>query len=201
MVKIVLASGSPRRSELLKQIGLDFEIVLSDIDESNEENLKANELVQHLAYKKAYDVAKKVANRENGKERYLVVGADTVVVKDRIMGKPKDRDDAVRMLKHLSGSWHEVMTGIALIDTKDFRSVTSVEITKVKMKELTDDTIWHMWTQKNPWTRPGLMVSRKKGPYWSSELRMLFQRGGLPLGRLSDLLKDFGVSVLKKFRL
>jgi len=126
MVKIVLASGSPRRSELLKQIGLDFEIVLSDIDESNEENLKANELVQHLAYKKAYDVAKK---------------ADTVVVKDRIMGKPKDRDDAVRMLKHLSGSWHEVMTGIALIDTKDFRSVTSVEITKVKMKELTDDTI------------------------------------------------------------
>jgi len=74
MVKIVLASGSPRRSELLKQIGLDFEIVLSDIDESNEENLKANELVQHLAYKKAYDVAKKVANRENGKERYLVVG-------------------------------------------------------------------------------------------------------------------------------
>jgi len=112
-----------------------------------------------------------VANRENGKERYLVVGADTVVVKDRIMGKPKDRDDAVRMLKHLSGSWHEVMTGIALIDTKDFRSVTSVEITKVKMKELTDDTILAYVDTKEPWTRPGLMVSRKKGPYWSSELR------------------------------
>ncbi|ABN51328.1 MAG TPA: septum formation inhibitor Maf [Hungateiclostridium thermocellum] len=199
MVKIVLASGSPRRSELLKQIGLDFEIVLSDIDESNEENLKANELVQHLAYKKAYDVAKKVANRENGKERYLVVGADTVVVKDRIMGKPKDRDDAVRMLKHLSGSWHEVMTGIALIDTKDFRSVTSVEITKVKMKELTDDTILAYVDTKEPMDKAGAYGIQEKGAILVERIEgCYFNVVGLPLGRLSDLLKDFGVSVLKK---
>jgi len=64
MVKIVLASGSPRRSELLKQIGLDFEIVLSDIDESNEENLKANELVQHLAYKRLMMLPKSGKQRE-----------------------------------------------------------------------------------------------------------------------------------------
>jgi len=67
------------------------------------------------------------------------------------------------MLKHLSGSWHEVMTGIALIDTKDFRSVTSVEITKVKMKELTDDTILAYVDTKEPMDKAGLMVSRKKG--------------------------------------
>jgi len=82
------------------------------------------------------------------------------------------------MLKHLSGSWHEVMTGIALIDTKDFRSVTSVEITKVKMKNLRTIQFWHMWTQKNHGQGRAYGI-QEKGPYWSSELRMLFQRGGI----------------------
>jgi len=104
MVKIVLASGSPRRSELLKQIGLDFEIVLSDIDESNEENLKANELVQHLAYKKAYDVAKKSGKQRERKGKIPGCWGGHRGCQRQNNGKPKDRDDAVRMLKHLSGS-------------------------------------------------------------------------------------------------
>jgi len=125
-----------------------------------------------------------------------------VVVKDRIMGKPKDRDDAVRMLKHLSGSWHEVMTGIALIDTKDFRSVTSVEITKVKMKELTDDTILAYVDTKEPMDKAGAYGIQEKGAILVERIEgCYFNVVGLPLGRLSDLLKDFGVSVLKKFRL
>jgi len=122
-----------------------------------------------------------------------------VVVKDRIMGKPKDRDDAVRMLKHLSGSWHEVMTGIALIDTKDFRSVTSVEITKVKMKELTDDTILAYVDTKEPMDKAGAYGIQEKGAILVERIEgCYFNVVGLPLGRLSDLLKDFGVSVLKK---
>jgi len=148
--------------------------------------LKPTNWYSILRIKRLMMLPKKVANRENGKERYLVVGADTVVVKDRIMGKPKDRDDAVRMLKHLSGSWHEVMTGIALIDTKDFRSVTSVEITKVKMKELTDDTILAYVDTKEPMDKAGAYGIQEKGPYWSSELR--------------DVISTWWIAAWKAFR-
>ncbi|HOM01812.1 MAG TPA: Maf family protein [Acetivibrio sp.] len=196
MIRIVLASASPRRSELLRQLGLEFEVVLSDIDESNKENLKADELVQHLAYKKALDVAKKLESRDSGKNRYLVIGADTVVVKDGILGKPKDRDDAVRMLKHLSGSWHEVMTGIAIIDTKDFKSEKSVEVTKVKMKELSDDTVLAYVDSKEPMDKAGAYGIQEKGAILVERIEgCYFNVVGLPLARLSDLLKGFGVSV------
>jgi len=124
-----------------------------------------------------------------------------VVVKDRIMGKPKDRDDAVRMLKHLSGSWHEVMTGIALIDTKDFRSVTSVEITKVKMKELTDDTILAYVDTKEPMDKAGAYGIQEKGHTGRAIEGCYFNVVGLPLGRLSDCLKILEFLYLKKFRL
>ncbi|HHV28284.1 Maf family protein [Acetivibrio mesophilus] len=197
MIGIVLASASPRRSELLRQVGLDFEVVLSDIDESNKENLKADELVQHLAYHKALDVARKVANRDNGKNRYLVIGADTVVVKDGILGKPKDRNDAIRMLKHLSASWHEVMTGISIIDTADFESVKSLEVTRVKMKELSDDTILAYVDSKEPMDKAGAYGIQEKGALLVERIEgCYFNVVGLPLARLSDLLKDFGVPVL-----
>ncbi|GAE88607.1 Maf family protein [Acetivibrio straminisolvens] len=197
MIGIVLASASPRRSELLRQIGLEFEVVLSDIDESNKENLRADELVQHLAYNKALDVAKKVAGRDNGKKRYLVIGADTVVVKDKILGKPKDRDDAIKMLKHLSGSWHEVMTGIAIIDTNDFRSIRSVEVTRVKMKELSDDTVLAYVDSKEPMDKAGAYGIQEKGAMLVERIEgCYFNVVGLPLARLADLLKGFGVSVL-----
>jgi len=91
------------------------------------------------------------------------------------------------------------MTGIALIDTKDFRSVTSVEITKVKMKELTDDTILAYVDTKEPMDKAGAYGIQEKGAILVERIEgCYFNVVGLPLGRLSDLLKDFGVSVLKK---
>lgn len=197
MIRIVLASASPRRSELLRQIGLDFEVVPSDIDESNKEDLKADELVQHLAYEKALDVARKVADRDNGRNRYLVIGADTVVVRDGILGKPEDRNDAFSMLKHLSGNWHEVMTGISLVDTADLRSAKSVEITRVKMKELSNETILAYVDSKEPMDKAGAYGIQRKGAMLVERIEgCYFNVVGLPLARLSDLLKGFGVSVL-----
>lgn len=197
MIRIVLASASPRRSELLRQIGLGFEVVTSDIDESNKMNLSADELVKHLAYEKALHVAQKVAQRGKDPNRCLVIGADTIVVKDSILGKPGDRDEAVRMLKTLSGNWHEVMTGIAVIDTKDFRNVKSFETTRVKLKELSDDTILAYVNSKEPMDKAGAYGIQGKGALLVERIEgCYFNVVGLPLARLADLLKSLGVSVL-----
>lgn len=197
MIRIVLASASPRRSELLRQIGLGFEVVTSDIDESNKMNLSADELVKHLAYEKALHVAQKVARREKDPNRCLVIGADTIVVNDSILGKPGDRDEAVRMLKTLSGNWHEVMTGIAVIDTKDFRNVKSFETTRVKLKELSEDTILAYVNSKEPMDKAGAYGIQGKGALLVERIEgCYFNVVGLPLARLADLLKSFGVSIL-----
>jgi len=107
--KLVLASGSPRRAEILNFVGWEFEKRVADIDETEFPGEKAADYVRRLAREKAVAVAK---NYENA----LILGADTIVViDDKIIGKPKDLDDARRMLRLLSGNWHEVFTGVALV--------------------------------------------------------------------------------------
>jgi septum formation protein len=195
MMQIVLASQSPRRSELLKQLGLDFVIKTSDVDESNSRGLKASELVQHLAFEKARVVAEDSSlNRET-----IVIGADTVVVREgTILGKPRDKEDAFNMLKSLSGSWHEVMTGVAVIDINSFRYDKSIETTRVKMKELKDDVINAYIDSGEPLDKAGaygiqglgaVLIDRIEGCY--------FNVVGLPISKLCDVLKNFGVYVLK----
>ncbi|NLL05691.1 MAG: septum formation inhibitor Maf [Clostridiaceae bacterium] len=195
MMQIVLASQSPRRSELLKQLGLDFVIKTSDVDESNSRGLKASELVQHLAFEKARVVAEDSSlNRET-----IVIGADTVVVREgTILGKPRDKEDAFNMLKSLSGSWHEVMTGVAVIDINSFRYDKSIETTRVKMKELKDDVINAYIDSGEPLDKAGaygiqglgaVLIDRIEGCY--------FNVVGLPISKLCDVLKNFEVYVLK----
>jgi len=194
-MQIVLASQSPRRSELLKQLGLDFVIKTSDVDESNSRGLKASELVQHLAFEKARVVAEDSSlNRET-----IVIGADTVVVREgTILGKPRDKEDAFNMLKSLSGSWHEVMTGVAVIDINSFRYDKSIETTRVKMKELKDDVINAYIDSGEPLDKAGaygiqglgaVLIDRIEGCY--------FNVVGLPISKLCDVLKNFEVYVLK----
>lgn len=116
MSRIVLASGSPRRKELLTQIGLKFDIMPSQI----EEVLKGNspeENVMGLAFDKADDIFKQLS--ENGEKDVCVIGADTVVSLDGvILGKPKDEKDALRMLRFLQGRTHQVYTGVCLMTEK-----------------------------------------------------------------------------------
>ncbi|TYQ16095.1 UNVERIFIED_CONTAM: septum formation protein [Acetivibrio alkalicellulosi] len=190
-IKIVLASSSPRRRDLLKQIGLDFTVINPNIDETNNMKMSATQLVKFLAYEKALCVAKELSeNRED----CLVIGADTVVVKDCILGKPKDEKEAFEMLKHLQGDWHNVMTGIAVINTNNLKGKKSVEITKVKMKEMSDDSIKAYIQSKEPFDKAGaygiqglgsIIVERLNGCY--------FNVVGLPLSKLNTLLNEFGV--------
>ncbi len=137
MEKIILASGSPRRKELLEQIGLPFQVIKSNARETITRT-DPEEIVQELSAQKARDVAEAV---ENG----LVLGADTIVfLGGEIMGKPKDREDAFRMLERLQGGSHSVFTGVTLIrknsgetvKTDSFAVETRVQVHAMSRKEI-----------------------------------------------------------------
>ena len=136
MGKIILASSSPRRQNILKETNLKFEVIPSKYEEDHTQTVFSYEFIKNLAYNKALEVANRTT------EEALVIGADTVVVLDNeILGKPKDADDAVNMLKRLSGRTHKVVTAIAVINTKD-KSVKKTAVTSiVEFENLTDEMI------------------------------------------------------------
>src|SRR6185295_9642102 len=111
--RLVLASGSPRRAQILKAVGWPFDKWPADIDETRRLRENPIKYVERLALEKASAVA---AQQPTGESR-LVLGADTVVLARQLLGKPVDEEDARRMLKLLSGRWHEVVTGVALVRT------------------------------------------------------------------------------------
>lgn len=151
---IVLASNSPRRKELLAGLGIDFkQYVLDDIDETYPKDLPAEDVAGYIAHKKAKAYLTSIT------DNYLLITADTVVVVENengdnvILGKPCDYDDAVAMLKLLSGKSHQVITGCCIATTQQQRcfSVT----TNVTFKTLTDEEIKHYITQYKPYDKAG----------------------------------------------
>jgi septum formation protein len=140
MLKLVLASASPRRKELLKQIGIAFEAVSADIDESPRGFTDASDYVVEMARQKALLVAKRLNTQ--GETQSFVLGADTTVVIDgEILGKPSDYEDAFAMIRRIQGKWHEVITGIALVDAKTLTPIVDKECTRVKIRAMTDGMI------------------------------------------------------------
>ena len=185
--RYILASNSPRRKELLAGLGLDFEVrVIDGIDESYPETLPAAEVAQYIAEKKA---AAYKPTLETGE---LIITADTVViVGDDILGKPHDEADAVRMLKLISGRWHEVITGVTLMTAERERSFAVT--TKVRFCNLSDDEI-------NSYVESGLPMD-KAGAYgiqeWIGYVGVeaiegsYFNVVGLPVQRLYRELMNF----------
>ncbi len=142
MEKLVLASSSPRRAEILAAVGWPFEVAVAGIDESLRPGEDPVSYVQRLAHGKANAVA---AHLDHG----LVLGADTtVVVEGEILGQPRDADDARRMLRLLIGKWHEVLTGVALVRAGvDGKSRVDYERTRVRFSEMSPDEIdWYVAT-------------------------------------------------------
>ena len=188
-MKIVLASGSPRRRELLKSLGLEFEVYKPDVDESIIDGESPSELCERLSRLKAQAGAEKFPDA-------LVIAADTIVViDDLILGKPKDRDDAFNMLKRLQGKWHEVITGITICMKGNILSHD--EHTRVKFRELSDSEIHAYVSTGECDDKAGayavqgygsLLVERIEGDY--------FNVVGLPLCRLGMMLSMFGINVL-----
>ncbi len=191
MKDIILASASPRRSQLLKQIGLDFRVLSSDVDETIDKAISAEEAVKSLSLKKARDVAGRITKGP------LIIGADTVVVKDAILGKPRDEEEAFSMLKSLQNQWHEVITGITVIDTLTGKVISDFEKTRVKMRSLSDSMVHSYINTKEPFDKAGaygiqgmgaVLVERLEGCY--------FNVVGLPLAKLVQILEIFEVKVM-----
>jgi len=147
--KLILASNSPRRKELLAGLGVPFEVrVLQDIDEHYPENLPVNEVARYIAKEKADAYRRIVAADE------LIITADTVViVGDEILGKPVDEADAVRMLKLLSGRTHQVTTGVCLLTAEKERCFDVT--TDVTFKTLTDEEIHYYVNRYRPFDKAG----------------------------------------------
>ncbi|MCR2032852.1 Maf family protein [Anaerofustis stercorihominis] len=184
MKKIILASASPRRKELLKLLDIDFDIIVSNCEEVFDDELSVYENLKNIAYLKAYDVFK-----DNNDK--LVIGADTVVYSDgRVLLKPKDKDDAREMIKFLSGKTHSVISGISVI-TKEKNISTAVE-TKVTFKELDDKEIEEYINTNEPYDKAGgYAVQGIAGKFISKIEGDYFNVVGLSISTLYDMLKEF----------
>ena len=185
--RIILASGSPRRRELMKGLGLDFEVRLLDgIDESFPEGLTGEEIAQTISRKKA-DAYRATLTADE-----LLVTADTIVFLDgTVLGKPRDEDDARRMLRLLSGRTHQVITGVTLLTSE--REYTFDSVSNVTFAHITDEEIDHYVREYRPLDKAGAYgvqewigfvgVERIEGSY--------FNVMGLPVQRLYQELKKF----------
>ena len=191
--KIVLASQSPRRRELLAGLISDFEIITDNSEEVVEPELLPEEVVKKLAMQKARNVSQKADDNA------IIIAADTVVFIDgTILGKPADEDEAAAMLRKLSGRVHHVCTGIAVIDNKTGKAVSDIQRTAVSFKHLSDGEI-------DRYIATGETMD-KAGAYGIQELGALFVEGikgdyfnvvGLPVCKLAQILKrEFNYTVM-----
>jgi septum formation protein len=184
--RLVLASASPRRAEILRGVGWEFETAAANVDETLRAGESAANYVERLAREKAEDAAR---TRLFG----LVLGADTTVVAGAaILAKPEDDADARRMLRLLRGRWHEVLTGIALVRAEDGRARVAHERTRVRFREMTDAEIdWYVSTGEHAdkagayavQGRAALFIKGIEGDYWNVV--------GLPVRLVYELAKSF----------
>ncbi|MGG3521992.1 Maf family protein [Bacillus pseudomycoides] len=184
MKKLILASGSPRRKELLELAGVPFEIVASEIEETIGAYSSPADIVMSLALQKASAV---VENHEDS----VVLGADTIVTyESRILGKPKDEAEAKEILQLLSGKTHEVYTGVALISKE--KTVTFYERTEVTFWELTEEEIDAYIATKEPLDKAGSYGIQGKGSIFVQHIQGdYYSVVGLPIARLVRELKQF----------
>lgn len=189
-MRIILASSSPRRKELLTQVGVVFEVIPSKFEE-HIIKMSPSKLVEHFAYMKGSDVAQSIQGEA------LVIGSDTIVCLDEVMGKPKNKEDAINMLRKLSGKQHMVLTGISIINTATGESLTEHECTKVKMKKLSDADIAAYINTGEPMDKAGAYAIQGMGSLFIEGIEGdYFNVVGLPLFRLGKMLERFGLILL-----
>lgn len=153
MGKIILGSSSPRRFDILKKLNLEFDVIPSSYVEKHDQTDFSYDFVENLAYNKALAVAKQL--KAEGKN-YPVIGADTIVVIDnKILGKPKDYNEAFTMLKNLSGKTHFVVTAVSVINSSTLKAQTKCETTYVTFKNLSDRQIENYINEFKPYDKAG----------------------------------------------
>jgi septum formation protein len=191
MKKIILASKSPRRKELLEQIGLKFVVDISDVDESKLANAAGpSQLAKSLSKAKAEKVSKKYKDA-------IIIAADTLVVLGKeIIGKPKDKKDAFKMLKKLSSKTHVVITGFTLLSSKSKKAITKTVQSKVKFKKMSDIEIRNYVETGEPMDKAGGYGIQNKGAIFIEKVEGdFFNVVGLPVYCLCCELKKFGINI------
>ncbi|OGW25418.1 MAG: septum formation protein Maf [Nitrospirae bacterium GWC2_42_7] len=191
MKKIILASASPRRKEILMKTGLKFKVDASEYAEDNGHKLSPQKLAIYLSSEKAKSVAIKYKNA-------IIISADTFIVfKNRIFGKPRNISNAREMLKLFSGKPHSVITGFTIIDTSENKRVSKTVETKVFFRKLNDKEIESYLRTKESLGKAGaygiqgmgaMLINKIEGDYYNVM--------GLPLTALVENLKKFGIEVL-----
>ena len=193
MKRIILASASPRRKELLEKIGLKFEVDASNCVEEVDPALEPDELTRRISLTKAKSVAPRYKDA-------LIIAADTIgVIGKKLLGKPQTVDEARKMLAQISGKSHEVITGFTVLDTTTNKVFSGTVNTKVYIKKLTTQEIDAYVQTGEPMDKAGaygiqglgaVIVEKIEGDYYNVV--------GLPLSALAEVLKEFGINVLGK---
>jgi septum formation protein len=193
MKKIILASESPRRREILKLTGLKFSVCAGSYEEDLDLLLRPRELARYLSCKKAEAVANKHRNA-------IVIAADTFIVfKDRLLGKPRNEKDAEKMLKMLNGKSHSVITGFTIIDTGNNKTLSRSVSTMVYFRNLSREDIRAYVRTKEPLDKAGAYAVQGLGAVFVEKIEGdFFNVMGLPLCALTESLKKFGIHVLKQ---
>jgi septum formation protein len=191
--QLVLASASPRRRELLQQIGLEFQVIPSRADELI---LKGETPEEHVI-RLSLDKATEVASRKDISGRWFI-GSDTIVLCDQqILGKPRDEAHAVTMLKQLSGREHQVLSGYAIIDRETKQQRTEAVSTKVWFRQLTDDEIARYIATGEPADKAGSYAIQGMGICFVARIEGSYTNVvGLPLCKLTGAMKDLGVPLI-----
>ena len=190
--KLILASRSPRRSELLRSLGVDFEVSPSNVEEITDPEQSPERNATHIARDKAIWVAQHNPG-------HFVLGADTMVVLDReIIGQPKDEEDAYRILQKLAGKQHRVITGVALITPKSEEFKTAV-VSTVSIKSVPENRLRSYIATGEPLDKAGAYAIQGEGSFlvesWEGSWSNIV---GLPLEALTDLFQQAGFPVPKK---
>ena len=185
MKTLILASGSPRRAELIKEITADFEVIPSAAEEIIQADQSPEENALNLSKQKAQEVASRYPGR-------WVLGADTIVVLDNhVIGKPVDEQDAQQILQRLSGQEHQVITAIALINGKCFQKAT---VSTVKIKVLNDKEILDYIATGEPMDKAGAYAIQGTGSFLVESYSGSYSNiVGLPIETLQKLLADVGL--------
>lgn len=183
-MNIILASASPRRKEILENANVKFKIMSSDIEELTLDGESPCQMVMRLAFEKGIDIA-------NKQKSDLVISADTIVVLDNnVLGKPKDEKEARYMIESLSGKTHQVITGISLINLENNKKIIDYVISNVKFKNLSEEDINDYISTNESLDKAGAYGIQGYGALLVEEIQGdYFNIVGLPISRLSDLLK------------
>lgn len=192
MERLVLASKSPRRKQLLENLNVKFDIIESNAEEKIDKFLSFEENVEKIALDKALDVSKKMEDREG-----IIIAADTMVVYETLIGKPSSEQEAFCILKSLSGKTHQVVTGICVFSTLENRGIVSHKTTKVKFIEYNDEMIWRYIKSGEVWDKAGAYAIQGVGSLLVESIEGCYSNVvGLPMSLLGEMLVEFDIKLL-----